>query len=161
MVDTTIDIVPMEPVHIDQVHTIECASFTVPWSRTLLLDELGSPDGLNFAAVARQETSDIVVGYVCARMCCGECSIYKIACRPEYRRKGIGSRLLRHIMNRAVQHDVHDFTLEVREQNAAGRAFYENRHFVSAGRRKRYYDDNREDAIIMHFPEKQNRTEQD
>jgi ribosomal-protein-alanine N-acetyltransferase len=71
-----------------------------------------------------------------------------VAADPDHRRQGIGSALLAELYGRAEQYGAR-FTLEVRRSNQAAIELYERDGFRIAGMRRRYYQDNGEDALIM------------
>ena len=71
------------------------------------------------------------------------------ASHPDARRQGHGSRLLEHVIAFATRHKCRYVTLEVRRSNAGAIALYESFGFRAAGLRRRYYQDNGEDALIM------------
>ena len=75
--------------------------------------------------------------------------IANIAVAPTFRHMGLARRLLRHTLQRAAKDGMRYATLEVRVSNSAARALYESLGFEVAGRRKRYYRDNQEDALSM------------
>jgi ribosomal-protein-alanine N-acetyltransferase len=79
--------------------------------------------------------------------------ITNIAVHPLHRRKGLGQTLLNTLLLYAIRGSLTDVTLEVRVSNVAARALYEHNGFAVEGRRKGYYSDNKEDALIMwrHF----------
>ena len=78
-----------------------------------------------------------------------EIHLLNLATHPLARRAGHASRLLAHIIEFGRQHDCRIVTLEVRRSNAGAIALYEAFGFRSAGVRRRYYQDNGEDAIVM------------
>jgi ribosomal-protein-alanine N-acetyltransferase len=78
-----------------------------------------------------------------------EVHIATIAIHPEFRRQGIGRRLLSHTLRRALDDGARSSFLEVRESNLAAQEMYRQFGYEPTGRRKRYYKDNDEDAILM------------
>lgn len=70
--------------------------------------------------------------------------IMKIATHPEYRKKGLGKILLEEVLKYGKS-----IFLEVRENNITAREFYKNNGFIEVGKRKNYYPDTKEAAIIM------------
>jgi len=127
------------------VLAIERRSFPSPWSMAMFVLELSKPEGISLAA----ERKGQLVGYlICARYD----TIYhvmNVAVAPEWRRLGVASSLLRDLYRRAEPSDGARFTLEVRRSNAGAIALYEREGFRIAGLRRRYYQDNGEDAYIM------------
>ena len=135
--------------HITQVIEIEQSAFPTPWPEHFFLQEIASHCGQSFVAVLNQGCWEKVVGYVCAWTVHDECSINKIACSSAYRRMGIGSMLLAHLIHAAYQRGARFFLLEVRMRNVAAQLFYRECDFQPIGIRKRYYSDTGEDAIVM------------
>jgi [ribosomal protein S18]-alanine N-acetyltransferase len=80
-----------------------------------------------------------------------EIHIATIATHPDYRRQGIGRKLLSHILRQALEEGAESSFLEVRESNLAAQEMYRQFGYEPAGRRKRYYRDNDEDAILMNL----------
>ena len=78
-----------------------------------------------------------------------EVHIATIATHPDFRRMGIGSRLLSHTLLQALEEGARSSFLEVRESNLAAQEMYRRFGYEEAGRRRRYYRDNDEDAILM------------
>ena len=78
-----------------------------------------------------------------------ESHITNIAIHPNYRKQGIASKLLEEFLNYCKSQGCIAYTLEVRSGNKAARALYEKYNFKQDGIRKGYYEDNKEDAVIM------------
>lgn len=94
-----------------------------------------------------------MVGYGGFWLMAGEAHIVDIAVRQTYRRRGLGELLLVCLLDLAVALNSLKATLEVRASNAPAIALYEKYGFVLEGRRRRYYLDNNEDALIMTVPD--------
>jgi ribosomal-protein-alanine N-acetyltransferase len=92
-----------------------------------------------------------IAGYIVARETAGELHINNVAIREEYRRQGIGSALLRRILEDGKRLGATKAFLEVRAGNFAARALYERCGFSPIARRPNYYSDPREDALVMCF----------
>jgi ribosomal-protein-alanine N-acetyltransferase len=90
-----------------------------------------------------------VVGYCGFWIAADEAHISTIAVDPEYRRQGVGQLLLITAIERAIELGASLVSLEVRVSNLAAQNLYRKYGFNAAGRRPRYYSDNREDALIM------------
>jgi ribosomal-protein-alanine N-acetyltransferase len=78
-----------------------------------------------------------------------ECTINKIACRADLRRRGYSTMLLNHLINKVHGNSVKDLLIEVRESNDEAMLFYKKSGFIIKGHRKEYYSDTKEDAILM------------
>ncbi|WP_169237585.1 ribosomal protein S18-alanine N-acetyltransferase [Candidatus Roseilinea sp. NK_OTU-006] len=90
-----------------------------------------------------------VVGFAGMWMHVDEAHIATIAAHPGWRRRGIGERLLINLLRQAQRRRAEIVTLEVRVSNVAAQHLYRKYGFEEVGRRKAYYQDNREDALLM------------
>jgi len=95
------------------------------------------------------EQDSCVVGFIVGQRIDHEWEIENVAVSGPARRNGLGSRLLSEFLDVVRKHGGRDVFLEVRESNTAARALYEKWAFVESGRRKSYYDDPTEDALIL------------
>ena len=127
-----------------QVIAIERRAFPTPWSLAMFVLELSKPSGICLAAV--QE--DRLIGYLVCSRYDRVWHIMNIAIDPDRQRRGIATTLLHELFAR-VDDPVAQFTLEVRASNGPAIELYERFGFRSAGMRRRYYQDNGEDAVIM------------
>lgn len=140
------EIVKMEPKHIDGVMVVEHLSFTVPWSRESFTQELMT-NGFAHYIVALE--NDVVLGYAGMWKIQDEGHITNVAVHPEFRGTHIGRQLMEKLIKLARELGVTAMTLEVRKSNYIALNLYKSLGFVEAGIRKGYYSDNREDAVIM------------
>lgn len=92
-----------------------------------------------------------VEGFIVARGMRTEWEIENIAVAGPARRRGLGTRLLAELLERALKAGAHNVFLEVRESNRAARELYQKWAFVESGRRKGYYRDPDEDAVLYRF----------
>jgi ribosomal-protein-alanine N-acetyltransferase len=127
-----------------QVVAIERRAFPTPWSLAMFVLELSKPSGICLAA----ERGGRLVGYLVCSRYDTVWHLMNLAVEPDERRQGIATSLLHHLFD-AVDDPDAQFTLEVRASNAAGIGLYERYGFRSAGMRRRYYQDNGEDAVVM------------
>jgi [ribosomal protein S18]-alanine N-acetyltransferase len=125
------------------VISIERRSFPTPWSLAMFVLELSKPSGLCLAA----EVDGELAGYTICSRYDTVWHVMNVAVEPELRRRGIATALLERLLER-VASDA-QLTLEVRRSNDGAIALYERFGFRSAGVRRRYYQDNGEDAIVM------------
>ena len=138
---------------VDAVAAIEEATFARPWSRESFRQELTRN------AVARYlvaEEGGKILGYAGAWVILDESHITNIAVLEEARGRGIGKRLTTQLLQILSNLGACYATLEVRVSNERAQYLYKSLGFVSVGKRKRYYEDNNEDAYLMvceHLPE--------
>jgi ribosomal-protein-alanine N-acetyltransferase len=144
-----IEITAMAEIHLAAVMEIERCAFSSPWSRNLFCHELSTHISRSFVAIAREAAIQNVVGYMCNWIIHDQCNILKFACHPQYRRRGVGRLLLRHGLHEAWQQGSRIASLEVRPSNTGALCFYAACGFVTSGVRKGYYQETREDAVIM------------
>ena len=124
---------------------IEDICFSDAWERKDILSYITGSDGVCFTAVADSRP----IGYVIGRLIAPEAEIYRTAVLPEYRRRGIGYRLLSYALKTERGRGLECAFLEVREGNAAARALYRALGFSEYGKRKNYYKNPTEDAVVM------------
>ncbi len=144
MTDSEVTIRRLAYADLPQVIAIERRAFPTPWSLAMFVLELSKPGGICLAAV--NGTDELVAYLVCSRYD-DAWHLMNISVDPERRRQGIATALLDDLLEH-VGSDAR-LTLEVRTSNAAAIALYERFEFRSAGLRRRYYQDNGEDALIM------------
>jgi ribosomal-protein-alanine N-acetyltransferase len=126
------------------VIAIERRAFPTPWSLAMFVLELSKPSGICLAAL--QE--DHLVGYVVCSRYDTVWHLMNVAVDDRLLRRGIATALLTQLFELADRPNV-QYTLEVRTSNDGAIRLYEGFGFRAAGRRRAYYHDNREDALIM------------
>ena len=141
-------IVPMEECHLEELARLEQECFSHPWSRQALEEELSNPAAVFLVAVEGEG----VVGYAGMHVVCGEGYIDNIAVFPHARRKGVGRKLVQALIDWMDHHEGLFLTLEVRPSNEAAVLLYHSVGFEEAGRRKGFYQDPKEDALLMTRP---------
>ena len=134
----------MEPRDLEEVAGLEQVCFTENWSYRLLEAGIHSPYDLYFV----WEQEGRVWGYCCLRLLAGEGEIQRIAVLPEYRRLGVGRKMMEAMVNHAIRDRAYA-SLEVRAGNLAARKLYESFGFAAEAVRKGYYHNPPEDALIM------------
>lgn len=131
---------------LDAVLAIETSSFTSPWPRDGFLRDIQlNPNAHCHAAVEGEE----LVGYIDYWVVGSEAQVATVAVHPQRRRRGIGEQLMRFALDDMAARGVGIVTLEVRVGNTHAQALYERLGFRPLGTRKRYYQDNHEDAVVM------------
>ena len=128
-----------------RVVEIERASFSDPWSLAAFRSAFNE-ERINFHVALSGES---VVGYAVSWCVIDEAELANLAVVPAMRGQGVGAALLDRAMSDARTAGCVVMHLEVREANAAARALYESRGFGMVGRRKRYYREPVEDALIL------------
>lgn len=136
----------MEKEDIDGVLAVEKESFSTPWTEKLFYDEVENPRTVYF--VAETDTGEIV-GYGGMWHVVDEGQITNIAVKRNYRGEGVGSKLLGSLINWAKDKGILVIQLELREGNAAAFGLYKKYGFSVVGKRKEYYKNPTEDAILM------------
>lgn len=127
---------------LDAVGRIEAVSFADPWSRRAFQAHLRDL----FLVV---ECDGAVTGYLVARVMSDEAEILNVAVDPARRTAGIGRALLATSLDALTAAGVRAVFLEVRVSNDAARRLYEASGFAEIGRRRGYYADPVEDAVVM------------
>lgn len=123
-------------------------SFSLPWPERSFRFEL-SDNPASRCWVA--EIDGRVVGMIVTWLFVDEAHIATIATHPDYRRQGIARKLLIYTLESAMREGALSSFLEVRESNFPAQEMYRKFGYVEVGRRKRYYRDNDEDAILMNL----------
>ena len=119
--------------------------FTHPWSLQSIEDMFNHPGYINL--LARQ--GDKIIGYAGILAAADEADITNVAVDPDYRRRQVAYQLVQSLLTKAGSEGIRFVYLEVRQSNNAAIKLYEKAGFKQEGIRKNYYDNPREDAIIM------------
>ena len=127
-----------------QVIAIERRAFPTPWSLAMFVLELSKPSGVCLAATREGK----LVGYLVCSRYDTVWHLMNVAVDDRLVRRGIATALIERLFELA-DGPGEQFTLEVRTSNEAAIRLYEKFGFRSAGRRRGYYHDNREDALSM------------
>ena len=138
---------------VDAVHAIETAVFARPWKREDFVKEMTANACARYLVAV--EAGEII-GFAGAWIVLDEAHITNIAVLPPFRGRGIGRALTKALLQYAANLGVVYATLEVRRSNETAKNLYKSLGFEYAGVRKRYYEDNGEDAFIFccqHMPE--------
>ena len=131
---------------IPAVIELDSLSFTLPWPERSFRFELTDNPASRCWVV---EQDGKVLGMIVAWMLVDEAHIATIATHPEYRRHGIARKLLMYALRYMSKEGAVTSFLEVRESNSAAQEMYRKFGYEEVGRRKRYYKDTNEDAILM------------
>jgi [ribosomal protein S18]-alanine N-acetyltransferase len=141
---TDLEIRPLTYADLPQVISIERRAFPTPWSLAMFVLELSKPSGISLAALIDGR----IVGYLVCSRYDTVWHLMNVAVDHRLRRQGIASALLERLFGLADKPN-EQYTLEVRTSNDEAIRLYERFGFRAAGRRRAYYHDNREDALIM------------
>jgi ribosomal-protein-alanine N-acetyltransferase len=140
----------VNPVDINPIMEIERQSFAWPWNRISFLGELTNRHAYSYMVKLGDNThADRVIAYIFFRQVNKELHILKIAVTPNWRSKGIASKLLKKCFTTGLKRGATSAFLEVRPSNASAMAFYRKKGFSLIGRRPNYYTDTREDALVL------------
>lgn len=127
------------------VMEIEKLSFVSPWTKRLFEESLISPISSSFIMKKGLES----LGYIILYSVADEAHILNIAVHPHYRGRGCASSMIKHVLGYFNYKGVHQFFLEVREGNMGAIRLYQRFGFEKIGKRKKYYAETNEDALVM------------
>lgn len=158
-----ITLAKMEVADIPEVIQIDRLSFSLPWSESSYRHELTQNDASHFvvalspvaprpklfAWLLGQPSGRQIIGYAGFWFIVDEAHINTLAVHPRWRGQGVGERLLTALLNEALKLGAVEATLEVRAGNTVAQNLYRKYNFEVVGRRKHYYRDNQEDALLM------------
>jgi ribosomal-protein-alanine N-acetyltransferase len=123
-------------------------SFSLPWpERSFRFELTDNPASRCWVA----ELDEKIVGMIVVWLIVDEAHVATIATHPDFRRKGIARQLLSHALRKLIEQGARSSFLEVRESNLAAQELYRKFGYEETGRRRRYYRDNDEDAILMNL----------
>src|SRR5215216_1326457 len=133
---------------ISAVLDLDRKSFSLPWPERSFRFELAeNPASRCWVA----ELDGKIVGMIVVWLIVDEAHVATLATHPDYRRQGIGKRLLAYALRHMIQDGARSTFLEVRESNLAAQEMYRKFGYEVTGRRRHYYRDNNEDAILMNL----------
>lgn len=141
----TVILEPMRPSDLAAVLRIERASFPSAWTPESYLRELRNLTA--YYLVARREGE--LLGYAGMWVTAAEAHVSTLAVRPDLRRRGLGERMMRRLMEIARAREATYMTLEVRQQNDIALALYRKLGFKIGGLLPQYYGDTGENAYTM------------
>ena len=135
----------MNSDHVAQIAALEKICFSDPWSERSIASELDNK--LAFWLVAAE--GEQVAGYIGSQTVLDETDMMNVAVHPDFRRQGIAEALVNELVENLKKLGSHCLTLEVRASNAPAISLYEKLGFHEIGRRRNYYRNPREDALIL------------
>lgn len=124
---------------------LERDCFSDPWSLAAFEETLRTP----VVRVLLAQDTEATLGYLVYRSIGGEAEILNLAVAPSERRRGLGAALLEAALTALTAVGAVEVFLEVRESNGGAKALYRRRGFKEIGRRRRYYRQPVEDAIVL------------
>ncbi|MGN0307746.1 MAG: ribosomal protein S18-alanine N-acetyltransferase [Lachnospiraceae bacterium] len=142
---TDIRIEPLSKKWVDQVCKLEEEAFSMPWHKESFLEMISRPDACYLVALVGER----VAASCGLREILGEGEITNVVTAYEFRRRGIGRKLLERLLKEGERRGILAFTLEVRCSNQAAIGLYKSLGFAEEGIRPGFYEKPREDALIM------------
>jgi ribosomal-protein-alanine N-acetyltransferase len=136
------------PGDVQRLADIELLAFADPWPVSAFRDMLQSPRARTTVAV---DSGGVPVGYCILLLVAEEGEIANLAVVPAARRHGIAAALLDHTLRTAAAAHAQEVFLEVRASNAAAQSLYASRGFATVGRRRGYYQQPVEDALLLRW----------
>ncbi len=130
---------------IGQIAALEKLCFSDSWSAAAFEYELKNPLSLWLVCV----DADCVLGYIGSQTVLPEADIMNAAVLPEYRKRGIGEKLILSLISVLKDNGVTQISLEVRVSNLPAISLYKKFDFIQVGRRPAYYRHPKEDALIL------------
>ncbi len=150
MMPPSVEIRRLTYADLPQVIAIERRAFPTPWSLAMFVLELSKPSGICLAAWGSSDAGakQRLCGYLVCSRYDTVWHLMNVSVDPDLRRRGIATTLIEALLAR-VDDPLAQYTLEVRPSNAGAIDMYQRFAFMTAGMRRRYYQDNGEDALIM------------
>ena len=138
-------IVKMQPEHVAAVVEMERQCFSDHWREKSVASELDNPLSLWLIA----EADGVVAGYVGSQTVLDSADMMNLAVSQDFRRQGIGEQLVNSLTEALAEKGVKTLLLEVRISNEPAKQLYQKLGFEIVGKRPRYYEKPREDALIL------------
>ncbi|MGH2627269.1 MAG: ribosomal protein S18-alanine N-acetyltransferase, partial [Anaerolineales bacterium] len=146
MRERRLEVRSMTPADVPGVLAVEHEAFTTGWPPTAFERELSQNQLARYLVLC---DGSRVVGFAGLWLMADQAHVVTVAVTPELQRQGYGRLLVHALLELALREGMAAATLEVRVSNAAARTLYGEYGFHEVGVRKRYYSDNKEDAVIM------------
>jgi ribosomal-protein-alanine N-acetyltransferase len=143
--DNKVRFEPLQESHIPAILDIERVTNSAPWSERSFRNELTNAQSVFLVGFQGSE----IVAYGGMWLCVDEAHITTVAVAPDHRRNGIGRGLMLELLRIAHERHMACSTLEVRAGNEPAISLYQSLGYVETARRKSYYPDNKEDAVVM------------
>ena len=134
--------------NLDEVFKIATASFSQPWTKAMFENEiLKNPFSEQFLVKVEGKNA----GYLCMWSLFDEAHILDFAIDPQFRRKGLGEKVILNVIERVKENKIKKIFLEVRASNEAAKSLYKKVGFLNIAERKGYYSNPTEDAFIFQW----------
>jgi ribosomal-protein-alanine N-acetyltransferase len=133
--------------YINVIHRLETKIFTDPWSKKMIKNEFNNKLTLIIGVVNAKNKE--LVGYSFLFNIFDEIHINNIAVKKDFRNKGLGKKQLDFIISYGIENNFNRITLEVRESNTPAIYLYKSYNFKLLSRRKDYYTNPNEDALVL------------
>ncbi len=130
---------------IPEIAALEKECFSDAWSEKSIADLVASESVVCLVAKDNNE----LCGYIIVRIIAPEGELYRIAVKEDKRGRGVGYRLIKNALDYLEPEGLETLFLEVRGQNTAALALYSSLGFCEIGKRRNYYKDPTDDAVIM------------
>ena len=144
---------------VPQIHEIEKLCFAMPWREESILHDVKENVVARWLVLDGGEGQ--VLAYAGMWFVLDEAHVCNVAVHPDHRRKGYGRMIFEALERLAQENSMSMMTLEVRRSNIAAQNLYHACGFLDVGYRKRYYEDNKEDALIMYKEFVYNQTQEE
>ena len=154
MISLDLELKLLTPEHLGAILELDQACFGGLWTLEGYQRELDSPNS-DLLGLFSPVSSLRLLGMGCFWSILDEAHITILAVHPQYHHQGLGQALLYSLIKTACDRGLERATLEVRASNSAAISLYQKFGFKTAGRRRRYYKDNDEDALILWISELQ------
>lgn len=140
-----------KPEDIEQLHRLDLECFPDPWSYEARNHDLCEVQWsiYHVAEIQEGENAGAIAGYTAVWHLLDQVDINDVAVSPDFRRNHIASKLMKAMIEETKENGAKAWTLEVRAGNTAAIKLYESFGFAAEAVRKGYYQDNREDAVLM------------
>ena len=135
----------LTPADAEIISAIEEEIFPDPWKTSDIRSLISTEGAMCYTALSEGR----IAAYIIGRVIAPEGEIYRIATRPEYRRRGIATRLIERLLREETPLGLESLFLEVRESNLPAVSLYTSLGFKTIGKRKNYYKNPTENAILM------------
>jgi ribosomal-protein-alanine N-acetyltransferase len=138
----------MDIQDLDEVFSIEAASSQAPWSKNSFAEEIQNPFAHCFVIRGGNESGQHVIGFICFRNVIEESELLEIAVHPDYRKMGIGKKLMQFYIDFSRRKGIQTFYLEVNASNQSAIQLYQAFTYQFLGVKKKFYQ-GKSDALLM------------